>query len=133
MILAMTRKKMLFSILLGIATLLLIAFHGMLYGLASLKVFPWEEDSFKGKLLSEFESKLTSQGRGLMPMHAGSFYSHIGRPLRKDQRWLRFTKGKEYRWFFCISAINVGYVVTEKEGEHERIVEIIREISLDGP
>lgn len=129
-----TRKKALIIVLattLGTATLSLLAFHQTLYGLFSQKYFTWEEDAFNGRLLSELQSSLANQGRDLMPVDAESFFAITDRTLEPNQRAMRFTKGKAYRWFGCGTAINVGYVVSEKQDGIEKIVAIIRARSVD--
>ncbi len=64
-------------------------------------------------------------------MDSGSFYAVTRRNLKPNQRALEFIKGKEYRWFRYGTAINVGYVVIEKEGEIEKVVAIYRACSVD--
>jgi hypothetical protein len=50
--------------------------------------------------------------------------------LQANEGAMTFVKGKEYSWFGLGTAVNVGYVVFETNGE-ERIVEIIRSLSVD--
>jgi hypothetical protein len=106
-------------------------FHQRLYGIAAQKFFPWEEESFKGRPLSDLESNLTKQGRGFVPVDSGHFSSITGKSLNPNQRAMYFTKGKEYRWSRYGTAINVGYVVVEKNGDVETVVTIIRARSVD--
>jgi hypothetical protein len=128
------RRRTVIAILvavLGTATVFLIGFHETLYGLAAQRFVKWDEESFNGRLLSDLESNLTKQGRGLLPVDSGHFSSITGRSLDPNQRAMYFTKGKQYRWFLYGTAINVGYVVAEKEGEVEKVVAIIRARSVD--
>jgi hypothetical protein len=134
--LMMTRRRMLLSaliIVVGVVMGFVLLFHETFYGWAEGKIFPWEEDSFKGKLLCELENKLSSQGRDLIAVHPTSFYGLTRTQLKQNQRVLCFSKGKEYRYFNIGRGMNVGYVVCEKNGEDERIVEIIRGVSIDAP
>lgn len=129
-----TRKRTMIAILvavLGTVTVFLLGFHETLYGVVAQKCFKWEEDSFSGKSLSDLESSLAKQGRGLVPVDSGHFSSITGKSLNPDQRAMYFTKGKGYRWFCFGTAINVGYVVAEKEGEVEKVVTIVRARSVD--
>lgn len=128
------RKRTVIVILvlvLGMATVFLLVFRETLLGLAAQRFSNWEEESFKGRPLSELQSNLTSQGRGLVPVDSGHFSSITGRSLSPNQQAMYFTKGNEYRWFRTGTAINVGYVVIEKEGEVEKVVRIIRARSVD--
>lgn len=118
-------------VVLGTATVFLLGFHEMLYGLATQRFFKWDEESFKGRPLSDLSSNLAKQGRGLVSVGPGHFSSITGKSLDPNQRAMYFTKGKKYRWFCYGSAINVGYVVAEKEGEVEKVVAIIRARSVD--
>jgi hypothetical protein len=129
-----TRRLTVIAILvavLGTATVFMIGFHETLYGLAAQRFFKWEEESFKGRPLSELQSNLTREGRELQPVDSDSFYALTDKSLKANQRAMRFTKGKEYRWFRYGTAINVGYVVAEKEGEFEKVIAIIRARSVD--
>lgn len=99
--------------------------------MASRRFLPWEEDRFNGKLLSELQTSLERQGRYLDDVDPGSFYAITDKHLKPNQRVVYFTKGKEYRYYFLTTAINIGYVVYEKEGENERIVAIIRARSVN--
>lgn len=130
------RRRTVIAILaavLGTATVFLLGFHETLYGLAAQRFFKWEEESFKGRPLSELQSYLTKQGRGFVRVPFSSVESRTGKSLNPNQRAMYFTKGKRYRWFSYGSAISVGYVVAEKEGEVEKIVAIIRARSVDSP
>ncbi len=128
------RRRTVIAILvavLGMATVFLLVFRETLFGLAAQRLFKWEEESFKGRPLSDLQSYLTRDGRQLQPMDSGSFYAVTHRNLKPNQRGLEFVKGKEYRWFRYGTAINVGYVVIEKEGEVEKVVTIVRARSVD--
>lgn len=128
------RKRTMIATLVAVlatATVALLGFHETLYGVVAQKCFKWEEDAFNGKVLADLESSLAKQGRGLVPVDSGHFSSITGKSLNPDQRAMYFTKGKGYRWFCFATAINVGYVVVEKEGEVEKVVAIVRARSVD--
>lgn len=128
------RKRSIIVILvamLAVATLFLLVFHETLFGLAAQRFFKWEEESFKGRPLSELQSNLARDGRDLLPVDPESFHALTDESLKPSQRVMRFTKGKEYPWFRYGTAINVGYVVIEKEGEVEKVVTIVRARSVD--
>jgi hypothetical protein len=117
------------GLVLGLASLLVFAFHQTLFGLLKQRL-PWKEDACIGKPLSELERTLVAQGQSLAPLDASSFYSLTDKRLKQNQRAMRFTKGKEYSWFHFGTAVNVGYVVVEK-ADRELISEILHGRSVD--
>ncbi len=116
-------------LILGIATLSLLLFHHSLYGLLCQRL-PWEEDALIGKPLSDLERMLTAKGRSLAPVDSLSFSAITEKPLQQNQRALQFNKGNDYNWFYCGTALNVGYVVVEKL-DGERISAILHHRSVD--
>jgi hypothetical protein len=128
-----SRKKIIlyiFTVILGAGMLFLVTFHQTIYGILMEKVLPWEEDSYKGKPLAELRNSLTKKGIGLVTVDSGSLYTSTGRHLQSNEGALLFIKGS-YRWFWLGRADIVGYVVFEKEGEYERILDIFHRGSVD--
>ena len=113
--------------------LFLVTFHATVHGLIRQKCYLWEEDSYEGRPLSELRSGLMQKGRSLVPVDPGSFYAMTGRTLQPNQHGVRFVKGERYPWFSIGSAVNVGYVVVEIEGDSDQIVEILHRRSVDAP
>ena len=73
---------------------------------------------------------LTAKGRSLAPVDSLSFSAITEKPLQQNQRALQFNKGNDYNWFYCGTALNVGYVVVEKL-DGERISAILHHRSVD--
>ena len=119
------------AIVLIFALLFIVTFHETIYGLIRQKCFLWEEQNYRGRPLQELRANLGE--RSLFPVDPGSFYAMTGNRLRSNQYGMRFVKGDPYRWFFIGSAVNVGYVMVETEGETDRVIDVFRCRSVDAP
>jgi hypothetical protein len=128
------RKQLKFSALAGLLVLFTIiglVIYPTIVGTFILRVSRWDEDSFKGKSLTELERSLREQGIGLHPVDYRSVATFTDADLGPNQKIMRFLKGKEYRWFGIGTAVNMGYAVVEKRPHGEIVVDILRARSID--
>ncbi len=65
-----------------------------------------------------------------MPVDPDSFLALTEKPLKPNQFVFCFIKGRKYSWFYLGTAVNVGYVVVDKNAD-EVISEIIHCRSVD--
>ncbi len=125
----MRTPKLLLAVVLGILALFTLVFHQTFYGLLSQRL-PWKEDAFVGKPLAELEKELGAEDHDLHPADQSTFFLMTRRDLSPNQKLVYFVKGKKYSWFFFGTAVNIGYVVVERD-HGERVVEILHGRSVD--
>jgi hypothetical protein len=113
----------------GLLALFCLIFHQTLYGLLHQKL-TWKEDAFVGKPLQELEERLRAEGRHLHAADRSTYYFMTNRDSSPNQEIVSFVKGKRYSWFLVGTAVNVGYVVVDRNNGGQ-IVEIVHSRSVD--
>ena len=119
--------KALIAILVVIILAVLIYCAPTFAGLYRLRVSHWEEEEFEGRPLMELQLFLHEKN-----IHIGGADPNVifPRNLQPNQGIYQFTKGDEYRWFIG-KAVNVCYIIVEKRGDSEIIIEFRRGKSVD--